>query len=37
MNEQMNVCVLSLVRLFVMPWTVAHQANLPIEFSQQEY
>ena len=23
--------------LFVAPWTVAHQAPLPMEFSRQEY
>ena len=34
---QMYVCVLSLVRLFVTPWTVAHQALLSMEFSRQEY
>ena len=27
----------SRVRLFVTPWTVAHQAPLSIEFSMQEY
>ena len=34
-----DVCVhsLSRVRLFVTPWTVAHQAPLPMEFSRQEY
>ena len=25
------------VQLFVTPWTVAHQASLPMEFSRQEY
>ena len=30
-------CVLSGVQLFVTPWTVAHQAPLPLEFSRQEY
>ena len=29
--------MLSHVRLFVTPWTVAHQAPLSIEFSRQEY
>ena len=29
--------VLSCVRLFATPWTVAHQAPLPLEFSRQEY
>ena len=33
----MRKSVLSRVRLFVTPWTVAHQAPLPIEFSRQEY
>jgi len=32
-----QACVLSHVRLFVTPWTVAHQAPLPMEFSRQEY
>ena len=27
----------SCVRLFVTPWTVAHQASLSMEFSRQEY
>ena len=32
------VCyLLSRVRLFVTPWTVAHQAPLSMEFSRQEY
>ena len=26
-----------LVQLFAMPWTVAHQASLSVEFSKQEY
>ena len=30
-------CVLSCVQLFVIPWTVAHQATLPMGFSRQEY
>ena len=29
--------LLHLVRLFVTPWTVAHQAPLSVEFSRQEY
>ena len=29
--------VLSHVRLFVTPWTVAHQSPLSMEFSRQEY
>ena len=28
---------LSRVRLFVTPWTIAHQAPLSMEFSRQEY
>ena len=28
---------LSRVHLFGIPWTVAHQAPLPMEFSRQEY
>ena len=35
-----SACVLSWfshVRLFVTPWTVAHQALLSVEFSRQEY
>ena len=34
-----RVCVQSLsrVRLFVTPWTVAHQALLSMGFSSQEY
>ena len=31
------VCVLSLVKLFAIPWTVAHQTPLSMEFSKQEY
>ena len=31
------VCVLSHVWLFEAPWTVAHQAPLPMEFSEQKY
>ena len=32
------LCVtLSRVQLFAVPWTVAHQALLPLEFSRQEY
>ena len=33
----MCVCTLSLVQLFVTPWTVACQALLSMEFSRQEY
>ena len=31
------VCVLSHVRLFATPWTVACQASLSMAFSRQEY
>ena len=31
------VQLLSRVRLFVTPWTVARQAPLSVEFSRQEY
>ena len=30
-------CVLSHVRLFATPWTVAHQASLSMGLSRQEY
>ena len=33
----MQVKPLSRVRLFVTPWTVAHQAPPSMEFSRQEY
>ena len=33
----MCVCVLSCVRLFGTPWTVAYKAPLSMGFSQQEY
>ena len=33
----MCLCVLSHVRLFVTPWTVAHQAPLSMGFPRQEY
>ena len=33
----MKVMSLSRVRLFVTPWTVAHQAPLSMGFSRQEY
>ena len=39
-GSRVHVCVLSLfscVRLFVSPWTVAHQASLSLELSRQEY
>ena len=29
--------MLSCVGLFATPWTVAHQAPLPVEFPRQEY
>ena len=32
-----NISVLSQVRLFVTPWTVAHQAPLSMGFLRQEY
>ena len=31
------LCVLGCIWLFVVPWAVAHQAPLPMEFSKQEY
>ena len=31
------VCALSCVRLFEIPWTVAHQAPPSVGFSRQEY
>ena len=31
------VCVLTLVQLFVTPWTTAHQASLSMGFPRQEY
>ena len=30
-------CVLSCIRFFATPWTVAHQAPLSIGFPRQEY
>ena len=33
----MKVKSLSRVRLFVTPWTVAHQAPQSLQFSRQEY
>ena len=33
-QQQICVCVLRCVQLFVTPWTVAHQALLSMEFSQ---
>ena len=32
-----NMCVLSRVKHFATPWTVARQAPLSMEFSRQEY
>ena len=34
---KVKVKLLSHVRLFVTPWTVAHQAPLSMGFSRQEY
>ena len=34
---KVNVKSVSRVRLFVTPWTVAHQAPPSMEFSRQEY
>ena len=31
------MCILSCVRLFVILWTVAHQAPLSMGFSRKEY
>ena len=31
------VCVLHRVQLFMIPWTVTHQAPLAMGFSRQEY
>ena len=36
-REKVKVKSLSRVQLFAVPWTVAHQALLPLEFSRQEY
>ena len=36
-NVNVNVKLLSHVRLFATPWTVAHQAPLSMGFSRQEY
>ena len=33
----MTVCVLSRIRLFVTPWTIARQAPRSMEFSRHEY
>ena len=37
LSQSMHAQSLSCVRLFVMPWIVAHQAPLFMEFSRQEY
>ena len=34
---KVHVCMLSHVKLFVTPWTAAHQAPLSMGFSRQEY
>ena len=34
-KTQKTIYVFSRVRLFVTPWTVAHQAPLSMEFSRQ--
>ena len=36
-SMKVKVKLLSRVRLFVTPWTVAHQASLSMGFSRQEY
>ena len=35
--HHMHACMLCHVLLFVISWTVAHQAPLFVEFSKQEY
>ena len=37
LSYQYSIHRQSRIRLFVTPWTVAHQAPLSIEFSRQEY
>ena len=37
MAEGEEVCVLRCVRLFAIPWPVAHQVPLSLEFSRQVY
>ena len=37
MKVKVKLKLLSRVRLFVTPWTVAHQAPQSMEFSKQEY
>ena len=34
---EVKVLLVHLVQLFAIPWTVAHQAPLSMEFSRQEY
>ena len=36
MTEELNMCVLSCVRLFRILWTVALQASLSMRFSRQK-
>ena len=36
-ENKRKVKLLSCVQLFVIPWTVAHQVPLSMEFSRQEY
>ena len=36
-DQPKQVRSLSCARLFATPWTIAHQAPLPMEFSRQEY
>ena len=35
--KSINAQSLNHVQLFVIPWTVAHQAPLSVKFSSQEY
>ena len=37
LQDAASVCMFSCVQLFVIPWTVAHQAPLSMESSRQEY
>ena len=36
-NEHLGLVSLSLVQIFVTPWTVVHQDPLSMEFTRQEY
>ena len=36
-KELIDCALLSCTQLFVIPWTVAHQAPLSVEFSRQKY